>query len=196
MLTRPDGASPMPSFGLRQRTPVPPQDSPTPGPAPTHGESLQPPPHQQHAASGDGSLAVPMDLSNVTMDYMQDMIMKGGSVILSDLWPLNNALDNEKNLADMLASQPHGSDYQNHIPYHDQQVRQQALNQQMQHPKDDNAIPPYLWTDPFAAMNSNFADGAAGEDADMLGDEFDWQSWSQSIRGLETESTQQPQRGW
>jgi len=73
-------------------------------------------------------------------------------------------------------------------------LRQQALTLQTQPPKDSH-VPPYLWSDPFTVMNTKFEDSQVVEDTDMLGDDFNWQDWSQSIRGLEMESTD-PQKGW
>jgi hypothetical protein len=51
-------------------------------------------------------------------------------------------------------------------------------------------MPPQLWSDPFA-VDTKF-DDLLGDDTDMLGDDFNWQDWSQSIRGLEMESNPPP----
>lgn len=191
MMVRPDGASPMPAFGVRLPTPVPPQDS-TGESSASRGASLHPPPlHTRTSSSGE--LSVPMDLSNVAMDYMQEMIMKQSSINMTDLWPLNNASESDKGAASMAANQSQGVEYQTHMPDNDA-LRQQAMTLQTQPPREDH-MPPYLWSDPFTAMNTRYDEGAAVEDTDMMGEEFDWQVWSQSIRGLEMESTQ-PQRGW
>lgn len=191
-LVRPDGASPMPSFSARTRTPVPPMDGADES-STSRANSLHPPP-QHHQTSGRGDLAPTMDISSVAMDYMQEMILKQGNISMTDLWPLNNASESDRTIASMAANQAPTADFANNMVGHEA-VRQQAISQQMQPPKEDH-MPPYLWPDPFTGLNANFDEGSTGEDTDMLGDGFDWQDWSQSIRGLEMESTQQPQRGW
>lgn len=123
-----------------------------------------------------------MDLSREAMQYV-DELMSQPNPSMVEFWNMGNG-GVEDASASMMPQPSHFP-----VPMAEQQaLRQQALTLQTQPPKGDH-VPPYLWSDPFTVMNTNFNEAFA-EDTDMLGDDFDWQDWSQSIRGLEMESTQ------
>ncbi|KAH6608893.1 hypothetical protein Trco_002239 [Trichoderma cornu-damae] len=114
---------------------------------------------------------IPMALSDVSMEYM-DAFMAQSNVAMAELWNVGSvAMDTPNGMA--LGMEQRQQDQGNVLG-------QQAMLLQNQRPKDDRHVPPYLWTDPFASPNSKFG----MEDADMLGADFNWQDWSQSIRGL------------
>lgn len=137
-----------------------------------------------------------IDLSDAAMNLMDDLMNQSTSFPMASLWPLPmNELSNQINTSGaspatgvngMVPLDPIGPMVQPNV------LRQQALALQTQPPKDDH-LPPYLWSDPFTSMNTKF-DDIGGEDTDMLGEEFDWQDWSQNIRGLEMEATQAQNR--
>ncbi|XP_044719785.1 fungal specific transcription factor domain-containing protein [Hirsutella rhossiliensis] len=144
------------------------------------------PPHMRQSSQSlkppGGREQVTMDLSQEAMQYV-DEFMSQPSPNMVEFWNMTNGGGKDSGAAVIPQS--------SHFPIsmaEQQALRQQALTLQTQPPKGDHA-PPYLWSDPFTVMNTNF-DDTFTEDTDMLGADFDWQDWSQSIRGLEMESTQ------
>lgn len=173
-LVRPEGTSPMPYPISRQ--PAPSQEPPPTNPS--GSDTLKPP----------GNAPVQLNLSNAAMEYM-DELMAQPNPSMAEFWRINSLAHNGGNTSATGPAPPPQMPLQNAMGQ--DALRQQALTLQTQPPKDDN-LPPYLWSDPFTAMNTKFD---APEDTDMLGEDFDWQDWSQSIRGLEMESTQ-TNEGW
>ncbi|POR33178.1 Putative transcriptional regulatory protein [Tolypocladium paradoxum] len=185
VLMRPEGASPLP-FATRQ----PPTGTPLltrEGLAADDGLHSQEP--QQTLKPPGGPVPVQMDLSHETMQYM-DELMSQPNLNIAEFW---NAADTGAGDPDISATVSPERDFQNRMTGQEA-PRQQAITLQTQPPKDDHVPPPYVWSDPFTVMNTKFDDNVL-EDTDMLGDDFDWQDWSQSIRGLEME-TAQPREGW
>lgn len=129
----------------------------------------------QPQVSGDNQM--PMDISNATMEYM-DAIMAQSSVPMTDLWSVS--------LGDGPALGMDGR----------QQGQDNVLGQQpmmlpnQQQAKNEHHVPPYLWPESFASPSQKFD----VEDADMLGADFNWHDWSQSVRGLMDGG--QPKPGW
>ncbi|EFY88443.1 hypothetical protein MAC_05495 [Metarhizium acridum CQMa 102] len=175
-LVRPDGSSPMPSYSIA-RKPAPPQELASATTA-SDSDALKPP----------GNIPVQLVLSSAAMQYM-DELMAQPNPNVAEFWRIDNLANNGGNLGSPEPAPSAPMPLQNAMS--DDVLRQQALMLQAQPPKDDS-LTPYLWSDPFTAMNTKFD---VTEDADMLGDDFDWQDWSQSIRGLEMGSTQ-THEGW
>ncbi|KAH7155663.1 fungal-specific transcription factor domain-containing protein [Dactylonectria estremocensis] len=182
VMVRPDGPGPHPSSTT--------QDSTTASEFSRRGLSRPPPEPQQtspHRTTEENDLPPNIDLSEAAMDLMNDMMNQDISVPMNAFWPLGDLHSQEMKHNSQTASS-------GNIPVTAAQAQNNSLGQQipdtMQLPKDDN-LPPYLWSDPF---NTAFGDVGV-EDTDMLGEEFNWQDWSQSIRGLEMESTQ-AQKKW
>jgi hypothetical protein len=146
-------------------------------------------PVSETVESGTETLSSPeampahLNLSGAAMQYM-DELMAQPNPNMAEFWRIDNIARNGGNLDATGAAPPPQMPAQNAT--NQNVLRHQALALQTQQPKDAG-LPPYLWSDPFTAMNANFE---ATEDTDMLGDDFDWHDWSQSIRGLEMESTQ------
>ncbi|KAI9172209.1 putative transcriptional regulatory protein [Paramyrothecium foliicola] len=181
-LTRPDGTSPL-SFGQRNRTPVPPFSGDA-DPLPQPAAHLQVPNSSVRVpVSGEGAL--PMDLSSQAIDLVNNVISQP-AVTMADFWPLQmmSAGTSSAVSPGMTPSQvpaQHPLQAQGHI----QPLSGAVLHHQaMQMPGDEDPAA-YMWSGyPSADANAGF-DAGAFEDTDMLGENFDWQDWSQSIRGLE-----------
>lgn len=174
-LVRSEGSSPAPYSITRQSGPS--QEAPASTTA-SGSDTLKP----------LGNIPVQLNLSSAAMDYM-DELMAQPNPNMAEFWRIDNLAHHGGNLGAPGPMPAPQMPVQNTMAQ--DALRQQALTLQTQPPKDDN-LPPYLWSDPFTGMNTKF-DGT--EDTDMLGDDFDWQDWSQSIRGLEMESTQ-TREGW
>ncbi|KHN94656.1 uncharacterized protein MAM_07411 [Metarhizium album ARSEF 1941] len=175
-LVRPGGSSPMPSYSIVRQA-ASSQETPATTVAPG-SDTLNLP----------GNIPVQLNVSNAAMEYM-DELMAEPNPSMAELWRLDNLADNGDNLgASGPARAPHISP-QNILGQ--DAFQQQALTLQAQPPRDDN-LPSSLWSAPFTVMNTQFD---VAEDADMLGDDFNWQRWSQRLRGLEIGSTQTPD-GW
>ncbi|KPM45844.1 hypothetical protein AK830_g572 [Neonectria ditissima] len=131
-----------------------------------------------------------IDMSDAAMNLMSDFMSQDVAMPMTAFWPLNDLVSQEMKNGSQVTNS--GS-----MPVTVPQAQNlgigQQIPQQTMRPKDDN-LPPYLWADPFTSMNTTFGD-VGGEDTDMFGDDFNWQDWSQSIRGLEMESTQS-QKKW
>lgn len=115
---------------------------------------------------------LPMPPTN-DVDYamnLVDGIMAQNNIPISDFWDITNLNENPS------VCLPAEHNLQNPL-------------QGMQLPKDGNVnAQPLLWTDPFSISGVRFGD-VLGDDAEM-GEDFNWQDWSQSIRGLEMGATQ------
>ncbi|KAL6877110.1 fungal-specific transcription factor domain-containing protein [Trichoderma novae-zelandiae] len=126
-----------------------------------------------------GENQIPMDLSNVTMEYM-DAFMAQSNVPMAELWSVG--LGNGPALGMDGRQQGQGSVLGQ---------QQMMLPNQPQQPKNEHHVPPYLWPESFASPNQKFD----LEDADMLGADFNWQDWAQSVRGLGMDGAP-PKPGW
>lgn len=189
VMVRPEGPAPWVSSTSQDTTTSPTmsrRDLSQPPPGPQVNSSPQTPSGKDVPSS--------MELSDAAMNLMTDIMNQDVAMPLTAFWPLNDLGNHEmKNTPQNTNS---GS-----APGPTPQMQNHTLGQQMpqqmphpmQLPKDDN-LPPFLWSDPFTSMNATFGD-MGGEDTDMLGEEFNWQDWSQSIRGLEMESNQ-TQKKW
>lgn len=125
----------------------------------------------------------PGDMLNA-MEYM-DQLMSQPNVAMSDFFSLSQG-GNDMSLDGTGMMMPGGT------PVDQDVLRQQALAMSTQLPKDDN-LPPYLWPEqPFQAANAKPDDMMMMGGGDFMGEDFNWQDWSQTIRGLEVESTQTP----
>ncbi|KAH8734650.1 fungal-specific transcription factor domain-containing protein [Ilyonectria robusta] len=189
VMVRPEGPAPWVSSTSQDTTTSPTMSrrdlsQPRPGP------QVNSPPQTPSGKDVPSSI----ELSDAAMNLMTDIMNQDVAMPLTAFWPLNDLGNHEmKNTPQNTNS---GS-----APGPTPQMQNNTLGQQMpqqmphpmQLPKDDN-LPPYLWSDPFTSMNATFGD-MGGEDTDMLGEEFNWQDWSQSIRGLEMESNQ-TQKKW
>lgn len=143
----------------------------------TGGDGLQ---------SSSGRIPTQVNLSSAVMEYM-DGIMTQPNPIMADLWHFNDLNDGS-----VTATSPAPAPQmvpQNLLGNQDT-LRGQALDlSQAQKSTNDN-LPPYLWSDPFTSKNFE-----PSEDADMLGENFNWQDWSQNLKGLQMGNTQ-TQQGW
>ncbi|PTB66025.1 hypothetical protein BBK36DRAFT_1160141 [Trichoderma citrinoviride] len=139
------------------------------------GQPYQQPQLQPQVSGGN---QIPMDISNVTMEYMDDF-MAQSSVPMAELWTVGlgegqaMAMDGRQQGQDSVLGQ---------------QPMMMPPNQQQS--KEEHHVPPYLWPESFASTNQKFD----LEDAEMLGADFNWQDWSQSVRGLMDGG--QPKPGW
>lgn len=129
--------------------------------------------------------------SDATMQYMNEF-MSQPTFNMTELWKVNHfhldlAGSGNNDIAPSASIAPDGSG--NQADDATDTLRQQALLFQTQPAKDVNARP-YIWSDPFTSVNSRL-DETSSEEMDLIGDDFNWQDWSQSIRGLEMESTRQ-----
>ncbi|KAK2599925.1 hypothetical protein QQS21_005309 [Conoideocrella luteorostrata] len=171
-LVRPRGASPAP-FGTRQS--IKSQDP-----------SLTSQAGSDTLRSPGGTDPSQLNISSAAMEYM-DGFMAQPNPNMAEFWTLDRFAGGGTGNTSASPQIPLQSQLGNQ-----EALRQQAMTLQTQPSKDDN-LPPYLWSDPFTGMNTKL-DGP-GDDIDMLADDFDWQDWSQSIKGLEMESTQ-TREGW
>ncbi|GAO13722.1 hypothetical protein UVI_02018210 [Ustilaginoidea virens] len=143
-------------------------------------------------AGNEGKPFVPglsssIDLSTAAMEYM-DGVMSQPNPNIAELWNFNRLVDNEVNGTGSAAPQ---AAVPNQLCGQDTAGHQGALAMQTEPPKHDD-LTSYLWFNAFTGM-SNKTD-AWNDEPDMLGHDFNWQDWSQSIRGLEMESTQTGRR--
>ncbi|PNY24354.1 transcriptional regulatory protein [Tolypocladium capitatum] len=178
-LMRPEGAIPSP-FTTGQ-TPVGPMLVTRAGLAANN--ALYPQESEQALKAPGGQVPVQVDLSHEAMQYM-DELMSQPSLSMAEFW--NAARTGDPGIS---ATVPPASGFQNQMTGQEA-LGQQAITLENQPPKDDH-VPPYLWPNTFNVMNTKFDDKVV-ENTDMLGDDFDWQDWSQSIRGLST----QPRERW
>ncbi|TWU76311.1 hypothetical protein ED733_005737 [Metarhizium rileyi] len=168
-LVRPDASSPMPPFSINRNPAVLSQHSSS-TPAASGRDTLEP----------SGNMLAQLNLSTAAMEYM-DEIMAQPNPNMAEFWRIDNLAHNGGNLTASGPAQPLQMPSQN-------ATAQDAHSQPL---KDDN-LSPYLWSDPFTVMTTKYD---ATADTDLLGDDFNWQDWSQSIRGLEMESTK-TRNGW
>lgn len=124
------------------------------------------------------------DISDTTMNFMNDMMAQGTSFNMAGFWPLNDVGAAQMKAMSTEAT-PMTTNAQIPQPNTTQalDMGQQFHPQSMQLPKDDNAQP-YLWNGPFPTMNPNFDQTAGMDDIDMLGEDFNWHHWSQNVRGM------------
>ncbi|KAJ4016424.1 hypothetical protein NW752_003551 [Fusarium irregulare] len=123
------------------------------------------------------------DLSDTTMNFMNDMMAQGTNFNMTGFWPLNDvgaaqmkAMNTEATPMTTAAQIPQTQALH---------MGQQFNPQTMQLPKDENQAP-YLWTGGYPTMNSNLDQTTAAgmDDIDMLGEDFNWHHWSQNVRGM------------
>jgi hypothetical protein len=207
-----EGSTPASSYpsSLQHQTPM----------TPILSEESQPSSHQSAAVAATGPHFPPsqvqsqsnaanqmhMGLSADTMEYM-DAIMSQSNIPMADLWTVGAVgMHNGNDAALGMGERQHvqsnvqgngndaavlGMGERQHVQSNVQgnMLGQQPMMLPNQEPKDDHHIPPYLWPENFAPSNPKFEI----EDSDMLGADFNWHDWSQSIRGLGMEGTQSKQ---
>ncbi|KAL7927243.1 fungal-specific transcription factor domain-containing protein [Trichoderma austrokoningii] len=133
-----------------------------------------------HFSQSNAESQVPMGMTDDTMEYI-DSFMAQNNLPMAELWNVGAMAIHNGHPAVAMAERQH---VQGNI------VGQEAMMLPSQQPKNDNHVPPYLWPENFATTpNQKFE----MEDADMLGANFNWQDWNQSIRGLGMEGTQSKQ---
>ncbi|KAG6026649.1 hypothetical protein E4U41_001219 [Claviceps citrina] len=137
--------------------------------------------------SPGGNIPPQVILSPAVMEYMDGMMAQPNPAAIGELWHLNQLNDESliqkpaAVLAPPMTSQDLVGGGQNALSEH-------ALHSlQTQSSEDGSQLPASLWSDVFPPANAG--------DTDMLGDDFDWQDWSQSIKGLEMGGTQN-RPGW
>ena len=123
------------------------------------------------------------DLSDTTMNFMNDMMAQGTNFNMTGFWPLNDV-----GAAQMKAMSTEATPMTTAAQIPQTQaldMGQQFNPQTMQLPKDENQAS-YLWTGGYPTMNSNFDQTTAAgmDDIDMLGEDFNWHHWSQNVRGM------------
>lgn len=167
----------------KESQPLPPQATVSATTSPHYQQ-----PQVQPQSSPDTQMA--MGMSDISMEYM-DAFMAQSNFAMAELWnvgtvSMNNGNNNEAaalNMGGRQQDQGQGQGQGNVL------AQQPMMQQQDQRVKNDHHVPPYLWPENFAAPNPKFE----MEDADMLGADFNWHDWSQSIRGLGMEGTQSKQ---
>lgn len=187
LLLKPDGASPTPFMKAAFNTDNQAfgQDAPTPGVLINRASQSTKPADQAAMQAQQGYMLQTnqsVDLPNA-MDYV-DELMSQPNVAMSDFFSLSIPQDGNDQ------TQLNPTDFPSGYPLDQETLRQRALAMATQPPKDDY-VPPYLWPDAFANVNTKL-DDAMGDAGEFMGENFNWQDWSQSIRGLEMESTQTP----
>lgn len=176
-LIRPERSSPLP-FAAWGGGITGPSLAPRLGPStdnkPRHARQTS-----QSPRLSDGREQVAVYLSQETLRYVDDLTAQS-TPSMAELWSMANGDGKESEPSVVMMPQS--------LQFPMSVVEQQALTVQTQPSKVDSG-PPYLqaWSNPLTALNTNFDDTFA-EDIDMLGEDFDWQDWSQSIRGFEMES--------
>ncbi|KAG5986070.1 hypothetical protein E4U54_005637 [Claviceps lovelessii] len=136
--------------------------------------------------SPSGNIPTQVNLSPALMEYM-DGIMAQPNPAIAELWHLNQL--NDGNVTEKSPALGPPITQQNPVGGQDIINEHVVGSLQAQDPKDGN-LPAYLWSDVFTPANVGL-----GEDTDMIGDDFNWQNWSQSIKGLEMGSSQN-RPGW
>lgn len=132
-----------------------------------------------HFSQSNAVSQMPMSMTDDTMEYM-DTFMAQSNVPMAELWNVGMVAMHNGHAT---VSMPERQHVQGNM------VGQEAMMLPSQQPKDDHHVPPYLWPENFAQPNPKFE----MEDADMLGANFNWHDWNQSIRGLGMEGTQSKQ---
>ncbi|SPJ72796.1 uncharacterized protein FTOL_02525 [Fusarium torulosum] len=123
-----------------------------------------------------------LDLSDTTMGYMNEIMSQDSSFPMMNFWPLNDV-----GSAQIKAMGTGATPIQaiNQLPQQNTtqvgDIGQQFSLDTMQLPKDDNQA--YIWNGPFPSVHPNY-DGMGMDDVDMIGEDFNWHSWSQNVRGL------------
>lgn len=136
-----------------------------------------------------------LDLSDAAMSLMSELMSHSSTISMTALWPLNDVGSSEINDHTAAKNQDMTPGVSSADFGRQQMVQGLGMDERTaQFPRDDN-VPPYLWIDPFPAAHTDFND-VGGDDVDMLGEDFNWQDWSQNIRDLEMESVQQGQKKW
>ena len=180
LLLKPSGASPTPFLSSYHSTDKQMFAQGAPSPGVLVGQAS----NSSEPASQGGSMPdinPPAAMTN-PMNYMDELLSQP-NVAMTDFFGLSlGQSENQPQLNP--AAFPTGQSLD------EDALRQRALAMATQPPKDDN-LPPYLWSDPFTNINAKM-DDAMGDAGDFMGENFNWQDWSQSIRGLEMESTQTP----
>ncbi|OAA81315.1 Transcription factor [Akanthomyces lecanii RCEF 1005] len=168
LLIKPEGVSPSPWLGSKAAggsSAAPTEANSQPTPAPTDANTIPGPPMQAGLTPSTNDV-------NYAMNFV-DVLMSQHNVPMADFWDIAN-LDPAATDANLSSQQA---------------LQNQALP--IQTPKDSSGQP-LLWADPFSSAGIKLDDVLA-DDAEM-GEDFNWQDWSQSIRGLELGAAQpQPQ---
>ncbi|KAK2691979.1 hypothetical protein QWA68_009165 [Fusarium oxysporum] len=123
-----------------------------------------------------------LDLSDTTMGYMNDLMADTTPFPMVNFWPLQDVGSVQiKAMGTGMTPMSNTSQLPQYT-IKPGDTGQQFSPQTMQFPKDDNP-PPYLWGGQFPSVNST-SDNTGLDDVDMLGDDFNWHTWSQNVRGL------------
>lgn len=195
-LVRPEGATPWPTSApltLAQPSQSPVEKKEEQSPQQFSAPETKPQPSPPRTPPSN-NLPTNIELSDATMTMIDDLMSQDTTFPMTAFWPMNDIVATEmKNSANNAVGATPATSTAS-VPHMQSPPLGQQIPETATLPKDDNP-PPYLWTDPFTSMNSSFGDVGV-EDTDMLGEEFNWQDWSQSIRGLEMESTQPPPKKW
>lgn len=147
------------------------------------------------------SQAIAADFRNAAMDFVDNFMANPSIVSLASLWPISDAaVDTSSSTgipAEHLATAGYG--YQQVGNDGNAMIADTTTvqgdgggdrQQQQQHASlPDDELPPYLVAQPVGPLDMKI-DNLNG-DFDMIVDDFDWQTWSQSIRDLEMGNTQQ-----
>ncbi|KAH7313439.1 fungal-specific transcription factor domain-containing protein [Stachybotrys elegans] len=151
------------------------------------------------------SLPAPVEFPSVSMQYMDAfMAQPPNATVIADFWQISATAPDPKAQSYSItgASDPTSAYHQGHsmaAPQHsmsDQDILRQKAYMLHGAPEKDDCPPPYLWSGVYTNTGvAEHNEEIAPEDIDMLGDGFNWQDWSQSIRGLEM-GTNQGQWGW
>ncbi|KAF5680882.1 hypothetical protein FHETE_270 [Fusarium heterosporum] len=123
-----------------------------------------------------------LDLSDTTMGFMNEMMAQDTTFPIN-FWPLNEVGSAQiKAMTTGTTPMPVANQLPQHHTTQAGDLGQQFSLGAMQLPKDDN-LPPYFWNGPFPSVNTNY-DNMGLDDVDMIGEDFNWHSWSQNVRGL------------
>ncbi|QPG95103.1 hypothetical protein C2857_007678 [Epichloe festucae Fl1] len=135
--------------------------------------------------SSSGTIPTQVNLSSAAMEYM-DEIMAQPNPFMDDLLHLNDLNDGS---VTAISPAPASQMAPQNLLGSQDTLRRHSLDLlQAQNSKNDD-LPPYLWSDRFTSKNFE-----PSEDADMHGVNFNWQDWSQNLKGLQMGNLQTQQR--
>ncbi|KAI5467505.1 fungal-specific transcription factor domain-containing protein [Mariannaea sp. PMI_226] len=191
-MVRPEGAAPWPSPPLPQTSAL--QGGSQQQQEEARSTKMQPRRSPPRTPSGK-ELQSNIELSDTVMNMVGDLMTQDAAFQITEFWPLNDIVASELKNSQAASSgmgEQMGSGAVSHIqmPGLGQQIPVTTI------PTGDDNLPPYLWSDPFPSTNQIVSETGGIEDTDMLGDGFNWQDWSQSMRGLEMEESTQTQNKW
>ena len=190
-LIRPNGPSPRGPNLIQQQSPVPQLGRSSASPA----SQFTTAPTSDATNSSTPSTAQ-MDLADGSMEMLDDMISQPNpSVSFPSLWPYID-MNAKAGLGFAMggANSMTNTQGQGHPHANDGSLRQQAQALQAQASSGD--VPPFMWSnawgEPAPQGNPGDDDGAGAGDLDMLGGDFDWQDWSQTLQNFDMGGMQPP----